>query len=294
MSMKTEAPDDLVPNTEVIPNTLKKRPLQKKASVVERTAFWASLATTLQLGGIAALVNLLSGNLSEQLIILMAGGVLSTLLIATRNRWTTLTATILNGYLLYLIWTEPFVTESLASPKGLDGGFGHFLGDVLVTCTAILTLVCCLGATVRYFRGGSPKAPRWYPVVIGLIIGMALGGTYIGAISLPPSAASGLTYTNGVPTLHMQASGFLQSSVTISKGSKLLLVADTSEKHAFFNGIWQNGQPVMMQEPGAPLVNNVLIHGQGKSAFIGPFNTAGTYHIFCTLHKGMELTIIVH
>jgi plastocyanin len=291
MSMKTKVQEDFVTSIEATQNTQKKRPARRKPSIAERTAFWASLATTLQLAGITALVRTLSGTLSEQLIILIIGGVFSTLLIATRNRWTTLVATLLNGYLFYLIWTEPFVTESLGNPKGPDGGFGHFQGDVLVICTAILTLICCLGATIQYFRGGSQKTPRWYPVVVGLMIGMALGATYIGGISQPSSASSGLTTTNGVLTLHVQATGFLQQSVTLSKGSRLLLVSDTSEKHELFNGTWQNGQPVVAQEPGAPLVSDVIL--QGNSVTIGPFITAGTYHIFCTLHKGMELTIIV-
>jgi plastocyanin len=30
-----------------------------------------------------------------------------------------------------------------------------------------------------------------------------------------------------------------------------------------------------------------------NTATVGPFTTAGTYHIFCTIHPGMSLTIIV-
>ena len=26
---------------------------------------------------------------------------------------------------------------------------------------------------------------------------------------------------------------------------------------------------------------------------IGPFNTAGTFHLYCTVHQGMNLTVIV-
>lgn len=29
------------------------------------------------------------------------------------------------------------------------------------------------------------------------------------------------------------------------------------------------------------------------SAAIGPFNTAGTYHLYCTIHQNMNLTVIV-
>ena len=48
-----------------------------------------------------------------------------------------------------------------------------------------------------------------------------------------------------------------------------------------------------MQESGAPGMNNVQISGNGSSQVIGPFNTPGTYHFYCTVHPGMNLTVIV-
>ena len=48
-----------------------------------------------------------------------------------------------------------------------------------------------------------------------------------------------------------------------------------------------------MQESGAPVMNNVQISGNGSSQVIGPFNTPGTYHFYCTVHPGMNLTVIV-
>ena len=44
-------------------------------------------------------------------------------------------------------------------------------------------------------------------------------------------------------------------------------------------------------EPGAPNVSNVQIND--NSTEIGPFTTAGIYHLYCTIHQGMNLTIIV-
>src|SRR5690348_5378972 len=84
-------------------------PRPKKGFVVARTAFWASLVTTLLCVTIAIVVKLLSGILSPQLVILGTGSVIATLLLAIRNRWTALVATLMNFYLFYLIWTEPFV-----------------------------------------------------------------------------------------------------------------------------------------------------------------------------------------
>jgi plastocyanin len=89
----------------------------------------------------------------------------------------------------------------------------------------------------------------------------------------------------------MSPGGFGISSATIAKGSKLLLVDDTTEQHVLANGTWQQNTPVQKREPGAPLVSNLSL--SGNSVTIGPFATAGTYHILCLLHRGMNLTINV-
>ena len=300
MSTETSKREKLIPETETTQtaqtekNAKELRPARQKGSVLERTAFWSSLVMTVLLVGFFFITKALSGISSQQLIFLTFAGLICTVLLLIKNRWVMIVTTLAEAYLFYMIWTQPFVVESLSNPKGPDGGLGHFSGDVLIICASLLALICCIGATIQHFqfKSKSRPTPRWYPVVLGLVIGIAVGAMHIGAISLPPSAATtGLTYTNGVPTLHMSASGFLQSSITISKGSKLLLVDDSSEKHDLFNGVWQNATPVVEQEPGAPLVNDVKL--SSDSTTIGPFNTAGTFHIFCTLHQGMSLTIIV-
>jgi len=38
-------------------------------------------------------------------------------------------------------------------------------------------------------------------------------------------------------------------------------------------------------------VDNVDI--KGSDVEIGPFNATGVFHIYCTLHRGMNLTIVV-
>jgi plastocyanin len=127
---------------------------------------------------------------------------------------------------------------------------------------------------------------RQPPTVLGRIAFWA----FLGAIA-QESLATGTTYTNGVSTVHMSAGSFLQSSVTIPKGSKLMLVDDVAALHILANGSWQNGVPKTTSEPGAPRVNNVQVNS--GSTEIGPFSAAGTYHIYCEVHQGMNLTIIV-
>ncbi len=129
---------------------------------------------------------------------------------------------------------------------------------------------------------------------------IAFSSILLAACSRPgaPSANTnnqGNTPSNGNggngPTVHMGPSNFVQPSVTVPKGSMLKLVDDGAYLHILQNGSWVNGAPQTATEPGAPTVNNMQVNG--TSVEIGPFTTAGTFHIYCTVHQNMNLTIIV-
>ena len=242
------------------------------------------------LGGTIALT-LSNGSPSRDIVITTVCTLAGAVILATRIRWAPLVSALLGGYNLYLIFTETYVIESLLNPKtDPQGGFGHFVGVVIIIACALVAFGASISAAVQNFRQGSRQAPRWLPTALGVVVGMVIGALLIGAIAQPPAAA-GTTYTNCVPTVHMGAGSFLQSSVTIAKGSKLLLVDDVSSLHILANGSWQNGVVKAERELGAPSVNNVQV--KGNSVEIGPFNIAGTYHIYCEVHQGMNLTIIV-
>ena len=93
-------------------------------------------------------------------------------------------------------------------------------------------------------------------------------------------------------TVHMNDMQFVQASITIKKGERLTLIDDASTPHIIANGTWENGTPHSAREPGAPQVKDVQINGS-SSATIGPFTAAGTFHLYCTIHSGMNLTVIV-
>jgi plastocyanin len=90
----------------------------------------------------------------------------------------------------------------------------------------------------------------------------------------------------------MGVDDFAQSTITIPKGSKLRLTDDGPYVHVMFNGMWQNNQIHIKTESGAPTVNRLTV--KGNSVEIGPFSTAGTFHIICVVHPGMNLTVMVH
>ena len=134
---------------------------------------------------------------------------------------------------------------------------------ILVMMLAILALVSILLAACA--RPGSPEANKG-------------GGS---------SSGGG----GGGATVHMGATNFLQSTVTLTKGSMLTLIDDQQVEHIINNGTWVNGSPKPVKESGAPTVNATF--NGGDSHDVGPFTTAGTFQLYCTIHTGMNLTVTV-
>jgi len=93
------------------------------------------------------------------------------------------------------------------------------------------------------------------------------------------------------PTVHMGGADFLQKSVTLKKGESVNLVDDSSSPHIVVNGSWDGTTQKPAQEAGAPTVK--LQFNGNDSSPMGPFNTAGTFHVYCTIHQGMNLEVIV-
>jgi plastocyanin len=94
------------------------------------------------------------------------------------------------------------------------------------------------------------------------------------------------------PQVHMTGYQFVQASITINKGDTLTLVNNLTGPHRIRNGSWNGVTPELKTESGAPSVDLTFNHD--TSAPIGTFNTIGTFHFYCTIHQGMNLTVIVH
>jgi plastocyanin len=124
-------------------------------------------------------------------------------------------------------------------------------------------------------------------IVIGLLV------TVLAACGGSSNASGGSSNASGGSNVHMSATNFMQSSITISKGSSVSLVNDTDSVHIIQNGMWNNGSPQPMSEMGAPMMNNMQVNSANQTVTVGPFNTTGTYHLYCTIHPGMTLTVIV-
>jgi plastocyanin len=93
------------------------------------------------------------------------------------------------------------------------------------------------------------------------------------------------------PVAHMGGANFTQSSVTISKGQSITIINDVAVEHIITNGTWASGVAKPGKESGAPSYDHTF-NGNDSDA-LGPFNTSGTFQFFCTIHPGMNLTVVV-
>jgi plastocyanin len=122
-----------------------------------------------------------------------------------------------------------------------------------------------------------------------VLAGCSGQGTTMGSTTATNGGGNG-NCANG--TVHTLVTTFQEACVNVAKGSKLQVVPVVNSLHILDNGSWVNGQQVPMTEAGAPTVSNVQVTAGTVS--LGPFTTAGTYHIYCTVHPNMNLTVIVN
>lgn len=254
---------------------------------------WLTIASLL---GCSAMINTLKISILTDggpvLFIIAVIVFVCALLVASGLRWLPILGTLISGTVLYEFARQPFVIYHLSQPWH---SVMRYCFIVFIIAFAISTFAFSLIALVENYRSVKSRSYPWLKPALSCMAGVVIGALLIGSISqgtpAAANASSGTTLTNGVPTVHMSISSFTQSSVTIPKGSKLLLVDDGNFNHIISNGTWNGAQYQQNREAGAPTINNVQINGNNIT--LGPFVTAGTYHIFCSLHSGMTLTIVV-
>jgi hypothetical protein len=211
-------------------------------------------------------------------------------LVARRLRWAPALGAgqaLLTATLFFL--SDPSVPYNLSHP---GNSFIDFTVVLLIMAFVLIAVVAGIGATIQNYQGGQPRPQRWLQPILTGFTGIVVGMLIVAALAATnPTASSASSSTNGVPTVHMTLDSFSQNVILVPKGSRLLIVDDASVEHILQNGAWTNGTARTIAESGAPAVHNVDI--TGGSVQIGPFNTAGIFHIYCTIHPGMNLTIVV-
>ncbi len=241
------------------------------------------LSTNFVVNGLSVMNLLFAG------IALILAAIVTGIILVTRWRWSPLLGALLYGIMLALF--IPIMPYALSHPNETY----MFALTVVFLALAVVGIGAGIRATVQNYRKGEgePRAPRWLGVSLSGLAGLVAGMLIVSLIvAANPQASAASTNPNGEPVVHMAPDHFVQNVVLVPKGSKLLVVNDSSVEHILQNGAWDaSGTPHAGAETGAPTMRNVDITGGSRE--IGPFSIAGVYHIYCTLHQGMNLTIVV-
>ena len=138
----------------------------------------------------------------------------------------------------------------------------------------------------------SPKHGLSRRTVVASLVGVGIAALAVGGgitwLLVDESGSS-----RQVIDVHMAMRRFIPAVVSISQGSSIRLIDDTAAQQVINNGMWVNGTSLPAVEPGAPVVNNLFFNAAGQRRVIGPFNTSGIFHLYCTIRLGMNLMVIV-
>lgn len=231
----------------------------------------------------------LEGALIPPVVAFQALYLLCGIAVATRWRWALLLPLVVCPLGIVADFASGFPQYTLTHPSSNYVAFGLF---VLEYPCLLLVIGGSVSKLVQTLRREPFHAPRGLSPAVGAVAGLILGAFLIGTIAQAPAAGGSATGQAGRATVHLTANRFAPDIVAIHKGDRLIIVDDGPVPHTLSNGSWSaDNRPVPGVEPGAPQVNNVALNN--NTVTIGPFTTPGVYHIYCTIHQGMNLTIVV-
>jgi plastocyanin len=234
-------------------------------------------------------VQLQAGHIVPPVLVFQALYLLCGIVVATGWRWAMLLPLVICPLGIVGDFASGFPEYTLTHPSSDFVAF-----DLFVLEYPLLALVIGSSAIklVQTLRREPFHAPRGLSPAVGAVAGLILGAFLIGTIAQAPAAGGSATGQAGSATVHLTANQFAPDIVALRKGERLLIVDDGPVPHTLTNGSWSaDNQSVPGVEPGAPLVNNLALNN--NTVTIGPFTTPGTYHLYCTIHPGMTLTIVV-
>jgi plastocyanin len=275
-------------NIQTIPKEIDKPPAPAR-SRLRKVATLALLGNSLAYFALLLQILIVAHHIIPPILILGTLTLLGTALSCLRFRWAPALGAVVALGVNSFTMTIPPPQYSITHPSDA----ASFIPILTILSFGLVGIVAGIAATLQHYRSPGAPAPRNLRLMLTsfttFMVGMMVASLIVAA-NPPTSAAS--TTTNGEPTVHMGASAFVQNVVLVPKGSKLHLVNDVNnEQHVLRNGFWKaDGSPVSSAEPGAPVINVTVT---GSSVDLGPFVTAGVFHLYCTIHTGMNLTIVV-
>ena len=267
-----------------------KTPTRRSLSVLGKVTAVALLGQAIAIAVQMLTTSLLHGTFDPGFLIFVLPVLLVAGFVVSRVRWAPALGSGV-AFVIASLWLfAPDYQYDLTHP---GGNVVDFILLVLILAFALVALVAGVGATIQNYRSAAPRPLPWLRPGLSALAGIVVGMIVVALIvAANPQAGSASTNTGGEPTVYIGGAHFIQDVVLVPKGSRLRIVNDSSVEHILQNGRWSaNGTAQTVAEPGAPAVHNVDI--MGGSVEIGPFPTAGVFHIYCTLHPGMNLTIVV-
>jgi len=212
-------------------------------------------------------------------------------------RWPPILGSLLGFAMLLVFMTATaFPIHHLTHPKDAFG-YGvipaiSFVMYMVMTglfwCAAMLIITGVTTVIHNYFLSKWQSFP-WFKAALTGAICIWCGAVIVGALVQPDRPLTALSPT----TVALEVGSFSQSSITLNKGDKLTIVDSGAYHHNLSMGRWINGQPVLQNQAGAPTLRNKDVNAAGATVALGPFTTAGTFYLLCSLHHNMMLKITV-
>lgn len=236
-------------------------------------------------GGVA---QILSGAVIPPEMGFVVGGLLGVGLMALPWRWSMLIPLVLSIMGIVGPLSTGFPQYALTHPSE------HIPFSILTIQYTLLAL--CAGVCAVMFaqalRHEAIHPPRWMTPAITALLGLALGALLIGATAQFSGGGAASASAAGTETVHLTPSAFSPNIIALHTGDTLTVIDDSPTPHILANGTWSaSNEEQPGAESGAPTINNVEVNN--NTVTLGPFTTPGTYHIFRTVHPGMNLTVIV-
>jgi plastocyanin len=266
------------------------RPLARKRSALDAIILVALGIAAVDYFASLVAGGLFSGHIIPPVLGLVIAYVISMAVVATGWRWSMILP-LLVGVLALVMHLSPggFPLYAMTHPSASFYLFASIIFQPPLLLMVVLASMVKLVQTLRHIPA---HAPRWLATALGAIAGLAIGALLIGGVAQPAAGGAGAPSATGTETVHLLASTFSPNIIALHAGDTLTVVDDTPTPHVLANGSWSaSNQAAPATEAGAPIINHVNVNN--NTLTIGPFTTAGTYHIYCLVHPGMNLTVIV-
>lgn len=269
----------------------KKRRSSRKLSAFSKTFIGVLL--------VHAVVMVILGLAVQQPVVLILAGVEAAIgaLTLFGLRWPPVIGSLIGLAMLFVFTSATaFPIHHLTHPKDAFG-YGvipafSFLMYMVMTglfwCAAMLIVTGITTVIHNYFFSKWQNFP-WFRVVLTGAICIWVGAVLVGALAQPEKPIS----IQSPNTVTLEVGNFSPASVNLTKGTNLTIIDSGAYHHNLSMGRWISGQPVLQNEVGAPKLANKDVNTAGQTVVIGPFTTAGTFYIICSLHHNMTLKITV-